>query len=69
MVLTPRSFFSFAVSFAFGPFFFGIEADLFEDSPVAVVMFAAYVVSASVNVVLSAAEMICISRALDAFLV
>jgi len=68
MVLTPRSFFSFAVSFAFGPFF-GTEADLFEDNPVPVVIFAAYVVSASVNVVLSAAEIICISRALNAFLV
>ena len=80
--LTLRSFFSFADSLALGTFFFDTVPDLFEEEPVAVVTFAVYVVSPSVNVVLSTTELgiseleeaaitaeISCSRALEAFLV
>jgi len=52
--LTPRSFFSLAVNFAFGPFFLGAAVDLFDKIPVVAVTFPEKVVSASDTAVLSA---------------
>ena len=69
--LTLRSFFSLAVSFAFGPFFLGAEMDLCDEIPVVAVTFPEKVVSTSDTVVLSAVAMAsanCASRVLAAFL-
>lgn len=64
---TPRSFFSFAVIFGFPAFFLAGIPDLLDETPVAMVMLAAKVVSASVTVVLSAVAANCKSRALASF--
>ena len=53
---TLRSFFSFAVNLPLATFFFTGAPDLLEEVAVLPVVFAANVVSASVKVVLSAAE-------------